>query len=509
MGIEVLNLSKRELLNLGEQYLKIRNYDQAMIYLSRAVRQGSSQAAPRLFELGKSFYKERKYGPALHCFQALADKGHGRSSLLLGEIYEHGYGVMPNLQKAFDCYAAAYQSGVPQGAYQAGRMMTPDALRSEEIRDIAISWYKEAIAGGIYKAYAEIGKLYQDHGRNEKPGNPPKNDRTALSWFLRGAVHGDNLCRELAGDAFTRGRGTEVNVKRGLELYAQAFHDGSISVCFKLGMLYDEGKAVHKNVDLSIAWYLKAYERGDRRGKVEAGLAAYRAGRAYPAIPDGMEEKKKALSYLEQSASLGCGIAFEALADIALSQGRYKDFEENLKQGYRAGSEECRKKLICFCCGRAMKALQAMKNFQFLRTGRRETLSTEDSEKMKEAAGWYKKAAAAGDVDSSAFLGKLYLYYGDVLGVTEKDFTKAARKGSSSSDIYVDVLLWKYYAGPGPHDGEVFHKENPKKAFQLAQRLARKGHFKFYKIMSSYYEEGYGTKRSSRMAAYWADQVRN
>lgn len=48
-------------------------------------------------------------------------------------------------------------------------------------------------------------------------------------------------------------------------------------------------------------------------------------------------------------------------------------------------------KLIRFCCGRAMKALQAMKNFQFLRTGRRETLSTEDSEKMKEAAGWYKK----------------------------------------------------------------------------------------------------------------------
>lgn len=84
-----------------------------------------------------------------------------------------------------------------------------------------------------------------------------------------------------------------MNVKRGLELYAQAFHDGSISVCFKLGMLYDEGKAVHKNVDLSIAWYLKAYERGDRRGKVEAGLAAYRAGRAYPAIPDGMEEKRR------------------------------------------------------------------------------------------------------------------------------------------------------------------------------------------------------------------------
>lgn len=78
--------------------------------------------------------------------------------------------------------------------------MTADALRSEEIRDIAVSWYKEAIAGGITEAYAAIGKLYIEDGRRALPGDPPKSDKTALSWFLRGAVHGDNLSRELAGD---------------------------------------------------------------------------------------------------------------------------------------------------------------------------------------------------------------------------------------------------------------------------------------------------------------------
>ena len=300
VGNEALNLTKKELLNLGEQYLKIRNYDSAMKYLSRAVIQGSSRAGTKLYELGKIFYNRLNYESAFRCFQLLSDKGHGESTLLLGEMYEYGRGVPSSLQKAFDCFATAYQQGVPRGAYLAGRLMTADALRSEEIRDIAVSWYKEAIAGGITEAYAAIGKLYIEDGRRALPGDPPKSDKTALSWFLRGAVHGDNLSRELAGDFFIYGIGTKTDVKRGMELYFQAFHDGSVSVCFKLGNLYSNGFYIHKNIDLSVAWYLKAFERGDSRGKYYAGRVSYLAGRSYPSIPEGLEEKAKALHYLSR-----------------------------------------------------------------------------------------------------------------------------------------------------------------------------------------------------------------
>jgi TPR repeat protein len=129
VGTEALNLSKKELLNLGEQYLKIRNYDNAMKYLSRAVLQGSSRAGTKLFELAKAFYKKQDFGPAFRAFQLLADKGHGESSLYLGKMYERGLGVKASLQKSFDCYAVAYQQGIPMGAYLAGKLMTTDALR--------------------------------------------------------------------------------------------------------------------------------------------------------------------------------------------------------------------------------------------------------------------------------------------------------------------------------------------------------------------------------------------
>ena len=79
VGNEALNLTKKELLNLGEQYLKIRNYDSAMKYLSRAVIQGSSRAGTKLYELGKIFYNRLNYESAFRCFQLLSDKGHGES----------------------------------------------------------------------------------------------------------------------------------------------------------------------------------------------------------------------------------------------------------------------------------------------------------------------------------------------------------------------------------------------------------------------------------------------
>lgn len=507
MGTEAVYLSKKELLNLGEQYLKIRNYDSALNYLSRAVLQGSGRAGAKLYELGKIFYKERKYEPALQCFQTLAGQGHGDSALFLGQMYEKGYGVSVSLQKAFDSYASAYQMGVPQGAYQAGRLMTADALRSEEVRDIAISWYKEAIAGGVYKGYAEIGKLYQNRGRNERPGDPPKDDRIALSWFLRGAVHGDNLSRELAGEAFLNGKGTEINVKRGLELYSQAFHDGSVSVCFKLGDLYFQGGSVHKNIDLAVAWYLKAYERGDKRGKYEAGRVSYLAGRNYPGIPEGTEEKEKALHYLKQAASFGFADAFEELADISISRGDYKEFEDNLKQGYKAGSDTCRKKLVRFYCSKAMKFYGNIKRVRS--SMGMECLGTtkEDIRNLKEAADWYKKAAAAGDSDAWAMLARMYLFYGDRLECSDRDFLRAAREGRHSLNVNMNVLLWMYFAGPEPLAGQVLHKENPKKAFKLAQLLAKQGFTDFYGILSSYYENGYGTKISRRMADYWAEKA--
>ena len=156
-----------------------------------------------------------------------------------------------------------------------------------------------------------------------------------------------------------------------------------------------------------------------------------------------------------------------------------------------------------------MKVMKGMHHFPWSAEGTRVDLDFQDMEKLKETAAWYKKAAAAGDTDSWAMLARFYFFYGDILGIKEKDFTKAARQGKPSRIINTEKLLWRYYAEPQTVQGGVFHKENPKKAFQLAHQLARNGYIEFFKVLSSYYSRGYGTKENSRMADYWAGKARS
>lgn len=504
------HMTKTELLQLGLQYKQIRNFEKAKEYIKEAVLQGSSRAGKELFDLGRHFYEGNEYARAFDCFETLSAMGHGESNLYLGRMYERGQGKRVNVQEAFDHYAAAYQLGIPMGAYLAGRLMTADALRSTEVRDIAISWYKEAIAGGVYKGYAEIGKLYLDRGKQDRHSYA-KDNKMALSWFLRGAIHGDNLSRELAGDCFIEGKGTEVNVKRGLELYSQAFHDGSVSVCRKLGELYFNGNGVHKNIDLSIAWYLKAYERGDKRGRYEAGRISYLAGRVYPGA--GKEEVEKAHKYLEQAAALGYADAFDDLARIQLEEGDEKKFVKLLRQGMKGGSDLCRRELVDFYCRKAAGLLaETRKEIAPEKVGSHGSMAAdllkETQAKVKKAAAYYKKAANAGDDDSWAVLARMYLYIGDTLEVEDKDFIKAAKNGYASTLLNTRLLLWRYYAGPWPTDGEILHHENPKQAFLLARQLASEGYTDFYKILSDYYRDGYGTKKSMRLSKMWGSRVR-
>ena len=502
-------LSKEELVRLGLQYLKIHNWGRGMEYLSHAARQGSSKGANELFKLGKSFYDKKYFPEAIECFDVLSEMGHGESSLYLGKMYQQGLGCHTDIQAAFDYYASAYQDGSALGALRAGQLMMGDAMRSRKVREIAISWFDEAIKGGVYEGYAEIGRLYLENDNFDFVKGPDKDNKTALSWFLRGAIHGDNRSRELAAECFMKGKGTAPNPKRALELCHQAFHDGSVSVCFKLGEWYSEGRGVKKNLSLALAWYLKGYERGDERGKYEAGRISYLLGRIPPGGHQSPEERQKSLNYLRQAAEYGYAEAWFELAEASEQEGDEKTVEKFLRKGMNAGSEECRTKLMIYYNRHASKLIQEVRKATTPEAMQKSGGSEEEildyvNLKYKEAVYWLKKAANVGDVDAWAILANMYLYGGDQLGVTEKDFLKAAKNGTTAKSLDVRPLLWMYYAGPEPVNGECFHKENPRKAYLLAKELAHEGDRNFMKILSDYYATGYGTYLSPRLAEKYA-----
>lgn len=505
----IKTMSKDELLKLGLQYLSIRNYGRALKYISHAAEQGSSRAANELFKLGKQFYDMKSYTTAEECFDTLSEMGHGESCLYLGEMNEKGLGCPVDIQSAFDYYAAAYQNGLPRGALLAGRLMRDDAMRTQKVRDIAISWFDEAIKGGVYEAYAEIGRLYLENDEFDFMKGPQKDNKTALSWFLRGAIHGDNMSRELAADCFMRGKGTEPNPKRALELCQQAFHDGSVSVCFRLGDWYAEGRGVKKNLPLALAWYLKAYERGDERGKYQAGRISYMLGRLPFGGNQTEEEREKSISYLKQAADYGYTDAYLDLSDLAGDEGDEKARERLLRKGMNAGNDDCRRRLIVYYNRQASDLIHELQRISTPEAMERTHMSEDEfmdyvTKRYIKAAGCLKKAANIGDEEAWAILANMYLYGGGQIGVTDKDFLKAAKNGMRARSLDVRRLLWQYYAGPKPMNGEYFHKENPRKAYLLAKELAHEGDHTFMQILSEYYAEGYGTYLSPRLAAKYA-----
>lgn len=64
--------------------------------------------------------------------------------------------------------------------------MMPDALRSEEVRDIAVNWFMAAAEGNLYQSYAKLGQLYSVGAYDRFAVTSLRDDKKALSYYLQG-----------------------------------------------------------------------------------------------------------------------------------------------------------------------------------------------------------------------------------------------------------------------------------------------------------------------------------
>ena len=501
-----------ELLHLGESYLKIRNYDKAYEYLSRAVMGGKSRAATPLYQLGLHFLSEKEYKKAERCFQILADRGHSESCLELGKMCEEGLGRHKDMEAAFGYYGQGFQCGNALCAYRAGLLMMSDAMQFEEVRDIAMTWYQEAIKGGIWKAYTQMGNLYNaDIGFAE---HTPRNNRIALSWYLRGAMHGEGSSLKAAADLFYYGRGIPQDVKRAILMYQQAADAGESSACLSLGLMYESGKGVHKNQQESLRWFRRGREMGDEHCRHEEGQLYYLMGmklaakEPYPCA--------QVITYLKQAGDLGCPGAYAELADMARMAGDQEGYVVYLKEGIQKNDHTCQELWLAYRKEPLQKEMDVlMKLFEerersaFYRSKKKmngyiqtflklEPLLRELGEEMDDMQCWQ-------------VLALLYLRGGADFGRTEKDFLQATRHVIDIKETKeVQYLLWLYYSGESQRiwKGSISH-ENPRKAAALARKLASSGARGFNEVMAEYYARGYGLKKNQKTALEWIQKDNN
>ena len=487
---------------LGQSYLRIRNYDKALEYLGDAVMQGKGNAAKDLYHLGDYFYNQKEYAKAERAFQILADRGHGESCLRLGEMCEKGEGRRRDIEAAFGYYGESFQQGIPLGAYKAGMLMRSDALELNEVKEIALTWLEEAMNGGIYEACAAIGDLYSSHFA---PGSTPRDDRVAFSWYLKGVMHQDRTAMERAATSMLEGYGTRKDTKRALLLYEEAAAQGSTQACLKLGYMYENGVGVYKEIRKALDWYMKACEL-EKHGNLSVAAAPFLIAMSR-FFTDPMDRELMELfeGYLRILREWKYGPAFAMSAELSERAGNYNLYEAYLQEGMENGDEACRKLWIKYYMNQVLDHVHILQQImqEFPEKKKQKKFYDSYVQILKETEVCCKKAGEAGSSDAWEILAYLYLYHGKILSAEGRDFLKAAKNVRVGHLFDMDYFMWLYYHGAESPLEDGLHAENPKKAFTMARKLAKKRKEEFYKILAEYYCTGYGVKENQKMAEEW------
>ena len=495
-----------ELLNLGKSYLKIRNYDIAMEYFIQTVMQGKGTGMKELYDLGTYFLKQEEYQKAEKCFQVLADRGHGESCMALGMMCEKGLGRRKNQETAFEYYGESFSLGNYMAAYKAGCLMMQDALQIEEVREIAISWFQEAIRGGVYEAYTQIGHLYSEH--TSFVGETSRDDHIALSWYLRGAIHGNASALEEAALFFLHGYGTKKDPDRAVTMLKQAACKGRGSAAFQLGRIYERGIGVHKNRKEAIRWYLESFRMGISAGQEEAGRMYYRMG--IEAYTQNLDDHREAVSFFQKAASLSYGDAYMELAELAEQEGNRENYLHYLKEGCHLHHEGCYRKLLGWyqdqTISKTLQLFDMIGDMQDVSNRHNQEKWAQYIHAFHEIEPLLLEAGEeTRDIQSINMLALLYLQGGEDFGKSGNDFIRITKKSLDIEENEKALqMLWIFYSG-NSHlwKGGIF-KEIPRKAAFYARKLALKGVKGFSQLLSEYYASGYGLKQNMNKAKEWA-----
>jgi tetratricopeptide (TPR) repeat protein len=173
-----------------------------------------------LFQLGRSYVRNKDYAKALDYYRKASDRGYVAAWAALGSLYSNGFGVPKN--------------------------------------DIeAVTWFRKAAEEGSAFGQAMLGIMY-DNGRGVA-----KDDAQAVAWYRKAADQGNSVGQAGLGGMYALGRGVAKDDAHAVTWYRKAADQGNDVGQTRLGFMYQNGLGVAKNDEQAIAWYRKAADQGN------------------------------------------------------------------------------------------------------------------------------------------------------------------------------------------------------------------------------------------------------
>ncbi|MGH9685768.1 MAG: tetratricopeptide repeat protein [Candidatus Acidiferrales bacterium] len=265
-------------------------------------RAGNAGIADAFAEGGELYFYDNppNYVEAKSWFEHGAEGGSADGFDDLGWLYEEGYGVNKDVDKAFSLFNEAAKRGSAEGTYRVG-VSYFWGLGVQKDRSAACQWFIRAASSGYPDAEQETGFCYyngtgvaQDHG-------------TAFQWFARAGQAGLVDARIIVADMLDRGDGWNQDSAAAVQWYQAAAQQGSPYAMTQLGAHLRLGRGVAWSEAQAMQWFAKAAQMG--YVPAETSLAVGYENGLGQGSGQGRQDYQQAAYWFEKAANQDDGYA--------------------------------------------------------------------------------------------------------------------------------------------------------------------------------------------------------
>ena len=171
----------------------------------------------------------------------------------LGILYENGYGVERDAEKAIGFLKKAVDLGNPMSARELGCIYARGKGVDQDFR-LAHYWYWKAIKMGDPNTFSTIAGDYE-RGRGFD-----QDYEKAAKWYEKGVELGDVLAINNLGYAYLQGIGVEKDYDKAFEMFTKGTELGSSDAMDNLARCYLDGLGVEKDQPKAVELYQKSID---------------------------------------------------------------------------------------------------------------------------------------------------------------------------------------------------------------------------------------------------------
>lgn len=199
-----------------------------------------------LDEAIKALNEEKDYDKAYKLFMEISDNPHAQ--YLIGKIYDFGWGVGKDENKAMCWYRKSAEQGNAAGQYQMG-LIYDLGIGVAKDKNEAVTWLRRSADQGFVDAILALGNLYRSE----------ENYTEALNWFRKSVELGSAQGQINIGEMYAMGRGCAKDLREAIKWFRKAADQGNTTGMLNVGLCYG---ALH-NYEEALKWIRLAADQGN------------------------------------------------------------------------------------------------------------------------------------------------------------------------------------------------------------------------------------------------------